>query len=89
VVAPRRVRGRLSSRLVVALLVVLAVPVGGPARGGSDRPPLDTLLREAGISAPPKPFPAPSFAISDLAGGTADSEGLRGRVVLLYFWTTW
>jgi len=89
VVAPRRVRGRLSSRLVVALLVVLAVFVGDPAWGGSDRPPLDTLLREAGISAPAKPFPAPSFAISDLAGGTTDSEGLRGRVVLLYFWTTW
>ena len=73
----------------MALLVVLVVPAAGPARGESDRPPLVTLLREAGISAPPKPFPAPSFAIADLSGGTVDSDRLRGRVVLLYFWTTW
>jgi cytochrome oxidase Cu insertion factor (SCO1/SenC/PrrC family) len=71
---------------VVVLLLWLAVL---PAQAGSDRPSLDTLIEEARISAPPKPFPAPSFSVADLAGGTVELDRLRGRVVLLYFWTTW
>ncbi|MBI4611455.1 MAG: redoxin domain-containing protein [Candidatus Rokubacteria bacterium] len=37
--------------------------------------------------APPKP--APPFALPDLNGRTVRLEDLRGKVVLLYFWTTW
>ncbi len=36
---------------------------------------------------PPKP--APAFALPDLAGRQVRLEGLRGKVVLLFFWATW
>lgn len=36
---------------------------------------------------PPKP--APAFALPDLDGRTIRLDSLRGKVVLLYFWTTW
>lgn len=33
--------------------------------------------------------PAPPFALPDLGGQTIRLDSLRGKVVLLYFWTTW
>jgi cytochrome oxidase Cu insertion factor (SCO1/SenC/PrrC family) len=36
---------------------------------------------------PPKP--APAFALPDIDGGTARLEDYRGKVVLLFFWTTY
>jgi hypothetical protein len=36
---------------------------------------------------PPKP--APAFALPDLAAKTVRLEELRGKVVMLFFWTTW
>ena len=78
-----------SARWIVACLISLVMPLTPAAQAGSDRPPLETLLAEARIAVPPTPFPAPSVSVRDVAGGTVDLAGLRGRVVLLYFWTTW
>jgi cytochrome oxidase Cu insertion factor (SCO1/SenC/PrrC family) len=36
---------------------------------------------------PPKA--APAFALPDLDGRTQTLESLRGKIVLLFFWTTW
>ena len=36
---------------------------------------------------PPKP--APSFALPDLDGKVTRLEDLRGKVVVLFFWSTW
>lgn len=33
--------------------------------------------------------PAPAFALPDLDGRTVTLESLRGKVVFLFFWTTW
>jgi thiol-disulfide isomerase/thioredoxin len=33
--------------------------------------------------------PAPAFALKSIDGKTIDSTGLKGKVVLLDFWTTW
>lgn len=63
--------------------VVLAAVSPHPAPAGSDRPPLARLLADAGIAGPTKPFGSLSFLMPDLAGGTVDLDGLRGRVVLL------
>ena len=35
------------------------------------------------------PTPAPAFALPDLTGRTVRLQDLRGKVVLLFFWTTW
>ena len=35
------------------------------------------------------PQPAPAFSLPDLAGHTWTLAGLRGKVVLLFFWATW
>jgi cytochrome oxidase Cu insertion factor (SCO1/SenC/PrrC family) len=36
---------------------------------------------------PPKP--APAFALPSLDGRTIRLEGLRGKLVLVFFWATW
>lgn len=33
--------------------------------------------------------PAPAFALPDLSGKTVRLEDQRGKVTLLFFWTTW
>jgi cytochrome c biogenesis protein CcmG, thiol:disulfide interchange protein DsbE len=33
--------------------------------------------------------PAPEFSLPDLEGKTVSLSGLRGKVVMLFFWTTW
>ena len=35
------------------------------------------------------PRPAPAFSLPDLEGRNATLAGLRGKVVMLFFWTTW
>ena len=86
---PRRNPWDVSTLVVIALLSPLTMMGTRPVHAGSDRPTLGALLRDAGISVPTKPLPAPSFSVADLAGGTVDLDRLRGKVVLLYFWTTW
>lgn len=36
-----------------------------------------------------KGAPLPRFELADLAGGTLDSEDLRGDVTVINFWATW
>ncbi len=54
------------------------------------------LLSPSGLFAQSKifhsysnPTIAPDFAIEDLQGKMVDLKGLRGKVLLLNFWTTW
>ncbi len=35
------------------------------------------------------PIPAPAFALPDLSGKTVHLADFRGKVVVVYFWTTW
>jgi peroxiredoxin len=35
------------------------------------------------------PKPAPAFELPDLAGNVHRLSDLRGKVVMLFFWTTW
>ncbi len=62
----------------LALLLVVAPALGaGPDFASMQVEPYD----------PPKP--APAFALPDLQGKRVRLEDLRGKVVLLFFWTTW
>ncbi len=63
--------------------VALTVLVGAAA--------VAAALDLAGIGAQPyePPRSAPAFTLPDLDGQATRLEDLRGKVVLLYFWTTW
>lgn len=50
---------------------------------------LASLLRAAGLSAPPKPMPAADFALPDIAGQRHRLHDQQGKVVFLNFWATW
>ena len=43
----------------------------------------------AGVQAYEQTRPAPEFALPDLEGGSLRLADLRGKVVMLFFWTTW
>ena len=64
-----------------AVLAVLAAAV--PATAAA--PDFAALALQA--YEPPKP--APPFALPDLDGRTARLEDYRGKVLLLFFWTTY
>lgn len=75
--------GRAALRLTIAaLLLVAAVPLTAPAGGPKD--PFDAL----GVHRPVDPFPAPDLTFRTLDGREAGLKGLRGKVVLLGFFTT-
>ena len=69
--------GRFFAAGLALLLVAPAAPAAGPDFAAMQVQPYN----------PPKP--APAFALPDLQGKTVRLEDLRGKVVLLFFWTTW
>jgi cytochrome oxidase Cu insertion factor (SCO1/SenC/PrrC family) len=66
--------------LVAAVVIVLAAApaaLAAPDFAGMQVIPYET------------PKPAPVFALPDLEGKTHRLEDTRGKVVLLFFWTSW
>jgi cytochrome oxidase Cu insertion factor (SCO1/SenC/PrrC family) len=70
-----RVPSSLVLGLVVALLATAAL--AAPDFASMQVIPYD----------PPKP--APAFALPDLDGKQVSLSDLRGKVAMLFFWTTW
>src|SRR6266446_161339 len=67
-------------------LVALVTLCGPPAMG---QPAITDLLRALNLSNYPSGMRPPAFNSSTLTGQTVALADLRGRVVLLTFWTTW
>jgi len=67
-------------------LVALVTLCGSPAMG---QPAITDLLRALNLSNYPSGMRPPTFNSSTPAGQTVALADLRGRVVLLAFWTTW
>jgi thiol-disulfide isomerase/thioredoxin len=63
-----------------------AVLASSPADG---QPALTPLLRALGVAAPAAWTAPPPFAARTLAGAPVAIDTLRGRVLLIAFWTTW
>jgi cytochrome oxidase Cu insertion factor (SCO1/SenC/PrrC family) len=70
-------RRRLSLATVVAALLAATTAVAAP----------DFASLKIDEIAPPRP--APAFELPDLQGRTHRMADLRGKVVMLFFWTTW
>lgn len=69
-------------RSLAVAVVALALSAGTTAAAPPDWGSLGLAAYEA-------PRPAPELALPDLEGRTRTLEELRGKVVLLFFWTTW
>lgn len=48
-----------------------------------------SLLQVLSIQAPASEIAAPAFMLRDVNGATVRLADYQGRVVMLYFWTTW
>ena len=66
-------------------LVALAAVVALTAAASAATPDWESLHIQP--YEPPKP--APAFSLPDLDGKPQTLEALRGKVVILYFWSTW
>jgi cytochrome oxidase Cu insertion factor (SCO1/SenC/PrrC family) len=69
-------------RLFLAAAVSLLLPTGAGAAAGPDF---------AGMQVQPyePPRAAPDFALPDLDGKTVRLGDFRGKVLMLFFWTSW
>jgi len=79
----------------IAVLVLVACVIGAMllhTRSGQAEPArqsLERLFEGLRIDKPAKPFPAAPFTLSDLSGDQVELARLRGKIVMLYFWTTY
>jgi cytochrome oxidase Cu insertion factor (SCO1/SenC/PrrC family) len=69
-------------RPLVTVGAALALLVGAAGGAADD---FSTL----GFQSYEPPKPAPDFSLPDVGGGTRALSDYRGKVVLLFFWTTW
>lgn len=82
-------RNTLSCRMMRA--ICLAVVLGGLFAGGLllHAASIQEQLTALGLSAIPDHPAAPAFRLPDLEGRMVSLQDYRGKVVMLYFWTTW
>jgi cytochrome oxidase Cu insertion factor (SCO1/SenC/PrrC family) len=74
--------------LVVAVLVLsLAVTMAGWSTAGQDE--MRRLVEALAMDVPARPMLAPAFVLPRLDGTDVRLAALEGRVVMIYFWTTW
>jgi cytochrome oxidase Cu insertion factor (SCO1/SenC/PrrC family) len=72
---------------MIAAALWLAIVMAGQSASGQDE--VRRLLGALGMEIPVRPLLAPSFTVPGLDGTQVRLADLQGRVVMLYFWTTW
>ncbi len=75
------------ARQALAWGVITLVTILGPP--ALSQPPVTSLLGSLNLSGYPPGERPPEFSSRTATGKTVSLAGLRGRVVLLTFWTTW
>jgi hypothetical protein len=79
---------RAGSGRALAGALLSGLLVAAPAGAGPPDAALP-LLEALNLGRPARTIEAPGFEAPTLGGKAARLADLRGRVVLLYFWTTW
>jgi cytochrome oxidase Cu insertion factor (SCO1/SenC/PrrC family) len=74
-------------RLMVAAALWLGVVIAAQSAAGQDQ--VRRLLEALGMDIPARQMLAPSVTLLGLDGTQVRLADLQGRVVMLYFWTTW
>jgi cytochrome c biogenesis protein CcmG/thiol:disulfide interchange protein DsbE len=69
-------------RVTILLLVVASFLAGG-------NPVVSAQSFQAEVSRFKTPVAAPDFSLKELGGGAISLKELRGKVVILNFYTTW
>jgi len=67
---------------LLGILLALATPLDADEE---TRRLLQALL----VDTPARPVAAPQFSLPELNGSAIRLADLQGRIVMLYFWTTW
>ena len=73
---------------VIGLLAAVAI-LGGPLSLPAGEEEVRTLLRELSIQMPSREAGAPLFSLPGVSGTPVRLADHRGRLVMLYFWTTY
>ena len=77
----------LPVRLVAVLVLIMATLSPPAAKAVTDE--VRSLLRELRIQMPSREVGAPPLSLPDLDGSPVRLADHSGRVVMLYFWTTY
>jgi cytochrome oxidase Cu insertion factor (SCO1/SenC/PrrC family) len=72
---------------MVAAALWLVVVIAAQSAAGQDE--VRRLLEALGMDIPARPLLASSFTLPGLDRTQVRLADLQGRVVMLYFWTTW
>jgi len=73
---------------VAAMVGLVAGGAGGPVSAEAQAGVELAIWREAGIVPFPRSLEAPRLKLRDLSGALVDLSHVRGRLVMLYFWTS-
>jgi cytochrome oxidase Cu insertion factor (SCO1/SenC/PrrC family) len=72
--------------LIVIFVTITNLPIGAKSEDNTSH---NELMSAMGISKTGEKLKAPDFALKDLNGKKIRLSNLRGKVVLINFWTTW
>ena len=78
----RHALGRASLTVTAVFLLVIGAPFGATAGGAKH--PFDAMA----VHRPAEPFAAPELILTSLDGGEVRLSALRGKVIVLGFFTT-
>jgi hypothetical protein len=79
-----RVQGMLGAA-TLALALMGGLSQGSLLHAASHQESMKAL----GLTAAPVEFAPPELRLPDLQGALVNLQDYRGKVVMLYFWTTW